>query len=81
MASITLVITEDSGAKKSFELTPTQSNIVRDHMCMGTSAANDVVLLTGSRTWAILREKLSDRELQVFREMFAALRNSFSQRF
>ena len=78
MASITLVITEDSGAKKSFELTPTQSNIVRDHMCMGTSAANDVVLLTGSRTWAILRERLSNRELQVFREMFEALRNSLS---
>lgn len=48
---------------------------------MGTSPANDVVLLAGSRAWAIEREGLSDTELQVFCEMFEALRNTFTRRF
>ena len=81
MASISVVITEDNGEKKTFELSPAQSNILRDHICMGKSPENDVVCLAGSRTWAIEREGLSDQELRVFREMCEALRKSFTRRF
>ena len=81
MASIALVITEDNGEKRTFELTPTQSNILREHICMGKSPEHDVVCLAGSRTWAIEREGLSDAELQVFFEMFEALHSSFTRRF
>ena len=80
MASISMVITQENGEKKVIELSPVQSNILSDHLCMGTSAANDVVLLAGSRSWAIEREGLSDAELQVFREMFDTLRNAFTRR-
>lgn len=81
MANISLVVTQDDGEKRIFELTQIQSNILRDNLCMGTNAANDVVLFAGSRTWALEREGLSDAELQVFREMFETLRNNFTRRF
>ncbi len=81
MASISMVITQDNGEKKVFELTPRQSSILRDNLCMGKSAAHDVVLLAGSRTWSIEREGLSEAELQVFREMFDTLRNAFTRRY
>lgn len=81
MASVILVVTEDNGEKKTFELSPVQSNILKDHLCMGNTPANDVVCLVGNRTWAIEREGLSDAELQVFLEMFEALRNTFTRRF
>ncbi len=81
MASIALVITADNGEKKTFELSPVQSNILRDNLCMGKTPANDVVQLAGSKTWAIEREGLSEAELQMFLEMFEALRSTFTRRF
>lgn len=81
MASISMVITQDNGEKKVFELSPVQSNVLRDNLCMGKDTASDVVLFAGSRSWALEREGLSEAELRVFREMFDTLRNAFTRRY
>lgn len=80
MANISVVITQDSGEIKAFDLSPVQSNILKDHLCIGSSAATDVVGLVGSREWAIKREGLCDAELNVFRKMFDSLRDTFTRR-
>ena len=80
MTTLSMVITQDGGHKEIFDLSPAQSKILKEQLCMGTCEETDLKFLAGSNSWATKREGLCSAELVSLRRMFELLRRNFASK-
>ena len=78
MPTLSIVITDANGKKVQHDLTSEQSRLIKEQLCMGKHAGEDVQFVAGNEAWAKNREGMGVSELSSFLRLFESLRETFT---